>query len=186
MSDQHILDQIRTNKSDKALNSLYKHFSMMHKMISHNGGTRQDAEDIFQEALIILIRKARENDFQLTSKITTWLFSVCRVLWKDELKRRKWPIPPELETISITSEDEGLHRMMYHEHMAKLAEKALDSLQDRCRHLLIMFYEGRLRLKDIAEKMGYNSENTAKNQKYKCLESARNKLKELKQISPTP
>lgn len=185
MSDQHILDLIRTEKSDKALNSLYKHFPMMKKMILHHGGSRQDAEDIFQEALIILIRKARESDFQLTSKLTTWLFSVCRFLWKDELKRRKWPISQELDTISLTSEDENLHKAINNEHIAKLAEKALDSLQDRCRHLLILFYEGRLKLKDIAKKMGYSSENTAKNQKYKCLESARNKLKELKQTSPT-
>ena len=184
MSDQHILDLIRTGKSDKALNTLYKHFPMMYKMISHHGGTRQDAEDIFQEALIILIRKARESDFQLTSKLTTWLFSVCRYLWKDELKGRKWP-SQELDTILPTSEDEGLQRTIVNEHIAQLAEKALDSLQDRCRHLLIMFYESRLRLKDIAEKMGYSSENTAKNQKYKCLESAKNKLKELKQTSPT-
>lgn len=185
MSDQHILDLIRTNKTDKALSSLYKHFPMMQKIIVHQGGNRQDAEDIFQEALIILIRKARESDFQLTSKLSTWLFSVCRFLWKDELKRRKWPIAQELETISTASEDEDLHRTVNNEHVAKLAEKALDSLQDRCRQLLILFYEGRLKLKDIAEKMGYSSENTAKNQKYKCLESARNKLKELKQTSPT-
>jgi hypothetical protein len=33
--------------------------------------------------------------------------------------------------------------------------------------------------------MGYTSENTAKNQKYKCLEGAKNKLKELKQAAQT-
>ena len=33
--------------------------------------------------------------------------------------------------------------------------------------------------------MGYNSENTAKNQKYKCLEAARNRLKELNSTTQT-
>jgi hypothetical protein len=42
-----------------------------------------------------------------------------------------------------------------------------------------------MKLKDIAAKMGYSSENTAKNQKYKCLEAAKNKLKEMKQAIQT-
>ncbi|WP_315821201.1 hypothetical protein [Paraflavitalea speifideaquila] len=58
-------------------------------------------------------------------------------------------------------------------------------LGERCRELLLLFYNGGLKLKDIAARMGYSSENTAKNQKYKCLEAARNKLKELKQTTQT-
>jgi DNA-directed RNA polymerase specialized sigma24 family protein len=63
----------------------------------------------------------------------------------------------------------------------RLAEKVLNELGERCRELLLFFYTGGMKLKDIAVKMGYNSENTAKNQKYKCLEAAKNRLKELKQ-----
>lgn len=71
------------------------------------------------------------------------------------------------------------------EERAKLAEKVVAELKDRCRELLLLFYEGGLKLKDIATRMGYSSENVAKNQKYKCLEAARNRLKELKQALPT-
>ncbi|MGZ4115910.1 MAG: RNA polymerase sigma factor, partial [Bacteroidia bacterium] len=61
----------------------------------------------------------------------------------------------------------------------KLAEKVISELGERCKELLILFYFHSKKLKDIASKMGYNSENTAKNQKYKCLEAAKNKLKAL-------
>ena len=76
MLDQDIIELIRTNKSEKALRSLYKHFPMMQKIIRHNGGNTQDAEDVFQEALIILVRGIKENDFTLTAKLSTYLFSI--------------------------------------------------------------------------------------------------------------
>lgn len=184
MPDEEIIVLIRTNKNDKALRSLYSHFPMIVKMIRRYGGTGQDAEDIFQEALIILIRRIRESDFTLTAKASTYLFSVSRFLWKDELKKRMLLIPPDLDSSLLSSAQEiELEQAIESEISSRLAEKALDALQHRCRELLILFYEQRLKLKDIAAKMGYSSENTAKNQKYKCLESARQKLKELKQVA---
>ncbi len=184
MQDQDIINLVLTNKSGKALDSLYKHFPMMKKMILQKGGNTHDAEDVFQEALIILIGKIRENNFTLTAKLSTYLFSVCRFLWNDELKKRKQPVPFDLQIAS--EEQQELERLIEQESTSKLAEKALEALRDRCRELLLLFYEDRLKLKDIAAQMGYSSESTAKNQKYKCLEGARNKLKELKQTtSPT-
>jgi RNA polymerase sigma factor (sigma-70 family) len=185
MLDQDIIALIRTNKSDKALVFLYKHFAMMQKIIRHNGGNTQDAEDVFQEALIILVRNVKVNDFTLTAKLSTYLFSICRFLWKEELRKRKHHISYDFESGLTPLEERELEVVVERENKAKLAEKVLDGLQERCRELLLLFYEGQLKLKDIAVKMGYSSANTAKNQKYKCLESAKNRLKELKLTSPT-
>ena len=101
MDDQKIITLIRTGKNDQALNALYRHYPLMRKMIRSRGGTSNDAEDIFQEALIILVRKvkaagqttgsdqAKPAEFTLTAQLSTYLFSVCRYLWKDELKKRR-------------------------------------------------------------------------------------------------
>jgi len=68
MHDQKIIELIRTDNSDKALAALYKHFGMMRKMILSKGGNTEDAEDIFQEALIIFCRKVKEPGFELTAQ----------------------------------------------------------------------------------------------------------------------
>lgn len=170
MNDQMILELIRTDQNDRALGELYRHFPMVRKLVRSNGGDRQDAEDVFQEALIILIRKVKGSEFRLTAQLSTYLYSVCKYVWKDELKKRQRVIPADLETGLPEIEDES---------RARLAEKVISELKDRCRELLLLFYEGRLKLKEIASRMGYSSENTAKNQKYKCLEAARDRLKEL-------
>lgn len=180
MPDQQLLDLIRTGRSNKALDTLYRHFPMIRKMIRSNGGHASDAEDIFQEGMIILVRNIQQPDFSLTSKLSTYLYGICRLLWKEELRRRNRPIPPTL------MQDAGEEQIDEEkEQRARLAEKALDELGERCRELLLLFYHGGLKLKDIAARMGYSAENTARNQKYKCLEAAKLRLKQLQQIHQT-
>jgi hypothetical protein len=41
---------------------------MIRKLIRSRGGDQKDAEDIFQEALIILIRKIKSPGFALTAQ----------------------------------------------------------------------------------------------------------------------
>jgi RNA polymerase sigma factor (sigma-70 family) len=185
MNDQKIIELIRTGKNDSALNALYKNFPMMRKLVRSKGGSSDDAEDIFQEALIILVKKIKGREFTLTAQLSTYLFSVCRFLWKDELKKRKHHVFYDTEDELTGFEEQELYETVGEEKQAKLAEKVLGELKDRCRELLILFYESGLRLNEIAAKMGYSSENTAKNQKYKCLETARGRLKELKLTSQT-
>jgi RNA polymerase sigma factor (sigma-70 family) len=185
MHDQKIIELIRTDNNDKALTALYKHFPMIRKLIRSKGGNAEDAEDTFQEALIIFCRKVKDPGFELTAQLSTYLFSVCRFLWKDELKKRKPFISIDFETGFNQAEEKELEELTEQENRAKLAEKVLNELGERCRELLLLFYNAGLKLKDIASKMGYNSESTAKNQKYKCLEGAKNRLKELKQSTQT-
>ena len=178
MSDQNILEFIRAGRDAAALSRLYRYYPIVQKMISANGGNRTDAEDIFQEALIICIKKFRLPGFQLTASLNTYLFSVCRLLWMDELKKRKKQGLVELDAKAGINLAE-IEADIADEVQSRLAERVLANLKDRCRELLLFFYQGRMKLKDIARKMGYSSENTARNQKYKCLEAARDQVKAL-------
>jgi len=180
MEDQKIIELIRSQKNDQALLALYKNFPAVKKMIRSKGGLAADAEDIFQEALIILCRKIKDPGFVLTAQLSTYVFSVCRFLWKDELKKRKNRPVLDFETGLNEAEEQQLKDFTEEEARIKLAEKVINELGERCREVLLLFYNGGLKLKDIAAKMGYSSENTAKNQKYKCMEAAKNKLKEMK------
>jgi RNA polymerase sigma factor (sigma-70 family) len=179
MNDQTIIALIRSGKNDKALKSLYKHFPMISNLVLSKGGSKADAEDIFQEALIIVCKKTKEPGFTLTAQLSTYLYGICRFLWKDECKKRKYAVTDNIDNELSADIAESLREALYQE------EKVLAQLGHRCRELLLLFYQGQLQLKAIAKKMGYSSEGAARNQKYKCLEGARNKLKELKQTTST-
>ncbi|MGZ4034828.1 MAG: RNA polymerase sigma factor [Bacteroidia bacterium] len=177
MEDQKIIDLIKSQRHDKVFTTLYNYFPVVKKMILANGGRSEDAEDIYQEALIVFYKKAGAADFKLTSTINTYLYSICRFMWKDQLKKQQKQTFTDIEKETI-SESEFITEIEA-EGQFKLAEKVISELGERCKELLILFYFHSKKLKDIASKMGYNSENTAKNQKYKCLEAAKNKLKAL-------
>ena len=181
MDDQKIIELIRSGSNDLALNALYRKFPAVQKMIRTGGGSRKDAEDIFQESLIIFLNKARNPDFQLTARLSTYLYAVCRYLWSDRLRKGKQYVhhdDAELAGLS-PAETADLDDSLRQETRLRLAEQTLNELKDRCRELLLLFYTQQLTLAAIAVKMGYGSENSTKNQKYKCIEAARTRLKEL-------
>jgi hypothetical protein len=61
MSDQEIISQLRTGQQHKALVKLYAHLPKVERMVRNHGGTRADAKDLFQDALIILLGKAKDE-----------------------------------------------------------------------------------------------------------------------------
>ena len=127
-----------------------------------------DAEDIYQEALLVFYKKAQAPDFRLSASINTYLYSVCNFMWKDALRKKEKHVFTDVNESSIPDED-FLKDLEVH-HQYDVAEQVISSLGERCKELLVLFYFQALKLKDIAKKMGYNSENTTKNQKYKCLQ----------------
>jgi RNA polymerase sigma factor (sigma-70 family) len=181
MTDHQIIELIKKGRDEKAFQSLYQHFPMIRKLIMSKGGRLEDAEDIYQEALIILHRKVTGSEFILTSKLSTYMYSICRFLWNDELIKKQKHQFIELDANLDKAEEDSLNEIRMKENNSVLAAKIINELGDRCKEILILFYAEAMKLKDIATKMKYSSENTAKNQKYKCLESAKNKLKEAKQ-----
>lgn len=177
MTDNEIVEHIKNNKNDKILVTLYKNLPMIRKMILTNGGKVEDAEDVFQEALVVLCMNVKKPDFKLTSQLSTYLYSICRFMWKDELKKKNKMNFTYVDTIKDTIDENAIEEAIRKEEESKMAENIINSLGDRCKELLALFYTGQMKLKDIAVKMGYNSEATAKNQKYKCLETAKKNLR---------
>ena len=170
---------IKTQKTGAAMLELYKSLPVVENLIRSKGGNKEDARDIYQEALIIFCRRAKDEQFRLTAAIGTYLYSTCRFLWKDELKRRN-KTSFEFGSELPGSEEQELLEAIETEQKYQLAEQALSTIGDRCLELLKLFYYKSMRMVDIASNMGFSSEKIAKNQKYKCLERARKNLRELK------
>jgi DNA-directed RNA polymerase specialized sigma24 family protein len=61
---------------------------MMTKMVMSNSGTEQEAKDIYQEALVVFWQKSTSKKLVLTSKISTYIYSICQNLWRKELDRK--------------------------------------------------------------------------------------------------
>ena len=176
MSDQEIISQLRTGQQHKALVKLYAHLPKVERMVRNQGGIRADAKDLFQDALIILLGKAKDEGFTLSCSISTYLYAICRNRWQEELRRRG-RFTQELE--ALPEEPNDLGAVLADEQNISLAERALQALGDKCQELLKRFYLLKEPLLTIAKSIGLAGEGAAKTRKYKCLEEARKRYRSL-------
>lgn len=168
MNDKKILAFFKDGQREKAFKKLYSLYPKIETLVLSKGGSKQDASDVFQEALIILNRNLEKSDFKLTSSFYTYLYSVSRFVWKDTQKKFS---KQELHNLN-TTEVEHFHSVL-EEKKYQLAERAFLELGERCQKLLQLFYHKAMSFKDIAKVMQFKSEKIAKNQKYKCLTKAK-------------
>lgn len=163
-----ILEIIRSGKNQEALNELYKSFPAIRSFVLSRGGNQDDARDIFQECLFIFYRNALKPDFVLTSTLTTYLYGICKYLWKEELRKRNRVIPPDLMEVEFNPETNAAEI----ERENKLQD-IIKNLGEKCQRILKLFYYDKMSMTDIAKNLEYGSEDVVKTQKYKCLERAR-------------
>jgi len=161
MNDQEILARLKQG-DENTLDLLYKaNYRMMIKLIIKNNGTEEEAKDIYQESLIVLWQKAQNENFVLTSKISTYLYSICLNLWRKELERKK--------RFSYETKEESTDVMeMDREERVRIINKCIQKLGETCRDILTYYYFDRLSMVEIAEKMGFANADTSKTKKYKC------------------
>jgi RNA polymerase sigma factor (sigma-70 family) len=150
---------------------LYNHyFDGLAAYIRSNQGNDQDAEDFFQESIIVFIDAVKQHKFRGDSKIKTFLHAVMRNLWLNELKRRKRALHRETRYYEENPQVEDSVHQQVKENEAKLeVASLLEKLGENCQKILHLFYYLDKTMKEIYLEMGYENEQIARNMKYKCM-----------------
>jgi RNA polymerase sigma factor (sigma-70 family) len=169
-TDREVVLGILNNSAD-ALNKLYTgHFPMILQFILNNNGDEDDAKDVYQEAIIILYNKIKSGDFELSSKLKTYIYSVCRRIWLKKLSQqsKKSNNIDDFEDVIAVEFDVEQHEAKDLQ-FEKMGESLLN-LGEPCKTIIQDFYINNLSMQDICEKFGYTNTDNAKTQKYKCLQ----------------
>lgn len=179
-SDEQILKGILRH-DNLILQYIYKqYYYKINYFIKKNSGNEDDANDVFQEAIIIIYRKLKENDLIFeTSSFQGYLFSVCRFLWLKQLHKRKIEKEKISETIPFQEDlyDENLVMLIEKNERYGLYQKHFNTLSSDCQKLLQLFFE-KVSLREIANIMGYKGEKYAKKRKFKCKELLISRIKQ--------
>ena len=170
ISDDTLLDRLKAEESS-SFELLYKfYFPSIASYILGNSGNKEDAEDIFQEAIIVVLQKVRQHDFVLTSSLKTYFYAVAKHLWLKRLRDNKIRIVDnefsltihgtEIETIELEPEKSKEERI----------ENWLQNITRNCQNILkaLFFYEEPM--DRLMVKMGWKNKHTASNQKHKCIQ----------------
>jgi len=159
------------NDSKEILNRLYTtHFPMVLQLVLNNNGNEDDAKDIFQEAVIVLYNKVKTGNFELNSKLKTFIYSVCRRLWLKRLNAQSKTVRNIEDFSDIIPVEEDLERHEEKDRQFVLMESALIQLGEPCKTIIEDYYMQSKSMQEICEKFGYTNADNAKTQKYKCLQ----------------
>ncbi len=153
-NDQYIIDGIR-NRNDTAFKYLQVKFQdSIRLMVIEMGGSREDAQDVFSEGLIALIRLVDQDDFKLTCKLGTLIYALCNKKWKQHLEKqtavrnyhvRKLDASPERDFSEDV--DQQLYQEIFWESFSQL---------DKVCQIILDGYLKETSPKDIAKKLGFS------------------------------
>ncbi|MCL3780472.1 sigma-70 family RNA polymerase sigma factor [Prolixibacteraceae bacterium JC049] len=169
---EEILNGILKN-DNLVLQYVYKkYFYKINFYIRKNSGNDDDAHDIFQEAIIIVYRRLKENRLEITgASFETYLFAVCKMLWLKQLDIRKNEKVDYYEDQGFIEDvdAEDLQEVVEKHERYRLYQKHFKNLGKDCQKILQLYFD-KVPLKQVAQIMGYKSEMYAKKRKYKCKE----------------
>ena len=175
LKEHQLLEGLAKNDR-KITEQVYRdHYKQVQAWVQGCGGSANDGEDVFQEAMTILFQKSQNEEFRLTCKIGTYLVAIAKHIWYKKLQtqnRRPDFLPydtgeEELNETKAYEDDIAIHeeREVHFEQL----DAALEELGEPCRSLLKAFYNDNKSMQDIAGQFGYTNPDNAKTQKYKCL-----------------
>jgi len=124
-------------------------------MVFRKGGSIEDANDIFQDGLIIMLEKLDNKDFVLTCKFKTYLYCVCENLWKIVLEKRCAATnyfarreEPEGEKDFTESFDQSIYEDLF--------KKVFETLDPISKKILELYWQ-EMTPQEIADKLGYTN-----------------------------
>jgi len=165
------------DRDTKVLDYIYNNFFYQIKVfIAKNHGTVEDAQDIYQDAILVIYLKTRENNLSLTCSFSTYLYSVCRRLWLKQLEQKRQRKTIAEDTGIFIDLDESVIELFEVNDRYKLYQEHFKKLSFSCQKVLELFLAG-IPLKDIAKVLGFKSEQYAKKRKYQCKEKLVNSIK---------
>lgn len=178
-TDIQVIEAIKAGDPNGIKYLYTQYYSMIADFILKNSGLKEDAEDIFQETLISMISNIRKADFNLTSKLGSYLYSISRNMWLYRLRKIKsgpFLIKDSYEAIEDESQ---IPEMELFEDRHHLIAKLFDKISVECQKILSGFYFEEKQLKDIGVQMNY-TEGSIRVKKSRCMDS----LKKLVENDP--
>lgn len=173
ISDHDVLSDLLNERVGGYEKFKSKYFSMIHALVYKNSGSREDAEDLFQESLWVLLENLRKPGFQLSCQLSTYLYAVAKRIWLKQLNRhQKSKLYIEHEA-GFEGLDSQITEFEENENNVIRLNKSFERLGAPCAELLKDYYLNGYTMEKLADKWNYTNTDTAKTQKYKCLQRLR-------------
>ncbi|MBK9254522.1 MAG: sigma-70 family RNA polymerase sigma factor [Saprospiraceae bacterium] len=187
MQDLEIIEKIRSGNvsvRNQAFHYLYHNERLWNKIRSillPMGADSESLHELYQYAMIVIDRKIRDHNFQLTSSLETYFCSIVKNKFyfeKQNLSKQKKVVDiSEIHESDFTEthypdlDDEGFNQLLW---------SIVEKMNDRCKTLLPRWALG-TNGDELCKEFGFSTIEQAKKETYRC----RQKLKEYINGIPT-
>lgn len=181
LSDGDIILLLKDGDKEKALSYLYKQYRpKVVGFVMRYGGNREDAEDLYQEVLLIFYGKVMKGELTIENcNIGGFIVGVAQKRWYSEAKkgatRNKYH---QKSYEGFDPLEHGRVDEIVNEEKQNMAQQVLESVGEKCRDILKLVVYDSLSMKEIAEELGYNGEDVVKSIHYRCKKKLKEKFGE--------
>ncbi len=145
--------------------------------VARYGGTEEDAREIFQRSLLILLVKLKNPDFNPKKGLKEYLFGIVRNQWQTErdLRLKKAGTTESDRDLELADDPEDFEEKSELEQKYARMFAALRQVSEECRRLLRLTFYNKTRDKEIAKVMDYSVE-FVRNKRRRCIRQIRSHL----------
>jgi len=173
--DNYLLDSLASGDERGIMKIYEKVFPKVLNYVVKSSGNEDDAKDVFQKGLIQLSTRAQSQDFSIKSTFEGYLFTTCQNVWRRELKISKARVTND-EVIHLVSEEREIALTALEQEKWELFQEKLKEISENCRKMLSYFFQ-KIPYTEIAEKLGYSSENVVRQRIFKCKAKLKDAIK---------
>ncbi|MBY0427016.1 MAG: RNA polymerase sigma factor, partial [Cytophagales bacterium] len=162
-----IIEGIQSGRDDKVLAYLYKEtLPMVRNFVMKNQGSEEEANDIFQDAVIRFYHAVKKGAFQEKCSVSTFIFGIGRNLWINAVKRKGRQM--EDTSSEFIQDSVDLLSNIISDEKVKAVNELLGKIGENCAQLLKYSIYEELSMREICQRMGFSSEDVAKTNNYRC------------------
>ena len=177
-----LVSEILKADINRPVTYMYEHyFEAVEIDIRAKGGNHQDAADIFQEAVLIVIEKIKSGKFRGDSSVRTFLLGISRNLWLHEKRSRERRNGRETEFTQHEDGQSVIGERNFNVDNSNIIKTLFEQVGELCSEILSGVYYEKLPMKELLKRFDYENEQVLRNRKSRCMK----KLKALLSKNPS-
>lgn len=174
-SSVEILNGIKNNDHTIVRYVYDSYFDSVKNMVISKSGSKDLANDVFQEALVVIYKKSQNKDFRIDqSSFFTYLYAVCRITLLSMFNKGSKDVLNQSVEINESNErsdnfeeeqrlaEEGIKEQLFHKYLKKISKN--------CKDILLLVIKG-LQSDEIAEKLKMSSAAYVRKKKMICMKN---------------
>jgi RNA polymerase sigma factor (sigma-70 family) len=148
LDDETVMSEVRAGDVGRLEVLFDRHQPALVRYFGSLAGNRSLSEDLAQEAFFRVLKY--RHTYQPGASFRAWMYQIARNVYADHLGKNRAEVPMPEEPIEVRAADAPADREMQKKQEAVLVRKALASLPDEKREVLILSRFQELKYEEIA------------------------------------